>query len=304
MKTFKFNRLPTAKASKSEDGLPILIIEDQANYSVEQTFDCGQCFRFERYLPSKYEYEVHGVAHGKYLRVAKQGNTLIVTNATLEDYQSYLGSYLGLDYDWDAIKDDILTRCPDSKGLADAAEIASGIRILKQEPWETVASFIISQNNNIPRIKKTVETFCRLYGDRISVGDMEFFAFPTPQATLSAGIEGLAPLRAGYRDKYLVSCAQRFADGYTLPSPEGPEECIKELCKLHGVGPKVASCIALFTLNRLDSFPVDVWMKRAIKLYFPEGFDHKTLGSYAGVAQQYLFYYERTVQSGARKERP
>lgn len=294
MTKFKLDTLPVAYPFISSDGIPSLEIKNQNEYSVKQTFDCGQCFRFEKYLPSEYEYEVEGVAHGKYIRIAKSGTSLIITNASLSDYDSYLGEYLGLNYDWSEIRNDILRRCPDSEGLRNAADAAGGIRILKQENWETAASFIISQNNNIPRIKKTIETLCRLYGNEITVADKVYYSFPEPSVVLKAGIAGLAPLKAGYRDEYLISCAEKFANGYTLSDKGTPNECIKELCKLHGVGPKVASCIALFTLNRLDSFPIDVWMKRAMKLYFPEGYDPSNLGSYAGVAQQYLFYYERT----------
>ena len=298
MKSFKLNELPKAIETTSRDSLPRLIIEGQSGYSVKLTFDCGQCFRFERFEGSEFEYEVHGIVSGKYIRVANsKDGSLVITNATMQDYNSFLGEFLGLNYDWDSICGDILARCPSSDGLHRAAEVAKGIRILKQESWETVASFIISQNNNIPRIKKTIETLCRLYGNKIEVCGNEYYTFPSPSAVKNAGIEGLAPLRAGYRDEYLVRCAEEFEKGYTLPNTEDPNECIKEICKLHGVGPKVASCIALFTLNRLDAFPIDVWMKRAMKLYFPESYDPRELGPYAGVAQQYLFYYERTINT-------
>ena len=292
--------------------LSVLKIDGIENFDTAKVFDCGQCFRFDPVANSTHEIEFAGCAHGKYISIAQDGDTLYIYNATLDDYKNIWQRFLGLDRDYGEINRDILSR-GENPALADAVNKASGIRILKQEPWEAVCSFIISQNNNIPRIKKLVAALCRAAGKKIDVSLMEghvaeshkdseghFYSFPSPQAVNSLGIDGLANLKTGFRAKYIFDATEKWLSGITDPEfleASDTKECIEHLCAVKGIGVKVASCALLFGFAKLDAFPIDVWIKKVIAKYFSEDFDPANLGSYAGIAQQYLFYYERYLQS-------
>lgn len=305
--------LLTVNASQFYTGtLPTVVVECVEHFDASKVFDCGQCFRFDPVTYSTHEAEFAGCALGKYISVAQDRDTIYIYNATLDEYESLWKSYLGLDRDYGEINADILS-LSENPALASAVETASGIRILKQEPWEAICSFIISQNNNIPRIKKLVAALCRACGDEIDVSAMEghiadahqsdeghFYSFPSPEKVLSLGISSLAELKTGFRAKYIFDAAEKMVKGEIdlefLQSAD-TEECVKHLCAVKGIGPKVASCALLFGFSKLDAFPVDVWIKKVMAKYFDKDFDPTSLGEYAGIAQQYLFYYERYVQS-------
>jgi N-glycosylase/DNA lyase len=180
--------------------------------------------------------------------------------------------------------------------MAAAASFGAGIRILRQDPWETLCSFILSQCNNIPRIKRLVETLCALFGDPIP-GARNAFAFPSPQRLAGLRETDFAPLRAGYRAKYILSAANAVASGalnLAELAASTPDAALASLKTLPGVGDKVAACAVLFGLHMLDAFPVDTWMKKAIARHYGAGFDPAIFAPYAGIAQQYMFYYERS----------
>lgn len=294
------------------DGLPTVVIEGVELFDVGKVFDCGQCFRFDPVKNSTHETEFAGCAYGKYISVAQDGDKLYVYNATVEEYENIWSSFLGLDRNYSEINDSILSLSK-NPALADAIDMSSGIRILKQDEWEAICSFIISQNNNIPRIKKLVAALCLSCGDRIDVTGMEnhiadahreqeghFYSFPSPHRVLSLGISGLAELKTGFRAKYIFDAAQKMANGeidLEYLANSDTDECVKHLCSVKGIGIKVASCALLFGFAKLDAFPIDVWIKKVIAKYFDEDFDPASLGEYAGIAQQYLFYYERYLQS-------
>ena len=276
-----------------DGALPVTEVRGADLPDPDKTFDCGQCFRFERSDKSRHESEWEGVAFGRQVSFAKDGDRLYVYNSTEEEFEGIWRRYLDLDTDYIAIDKDILSRS-ESDALKNAVSFGHGIRILRQEPWETVCSFIISQNNNIPRIKKIVRALCERAGDRIDGSDE--FSFPPPTSVSRLGVDGLFELKTGFRAKYIYDAASRVACGeisldgiMDMPSALGADE----LCKIKGVGPKVAACALLFGFGKYDAFPVDVWIKKAIEKYFPGEFDPSRLGPYAGVAQQYLFYYER-----------
>ena len=160
--------------------------------------------------------------------------------------------------------------------------------------WETLCSFIISQNNNIKRIKGIIERLCRLFGQPI--GDSGFFSFPTPETLAAATAEHLAPLRCGFRARYLIDAAQKVCYGQVRLDaiPSMPmEEARRELMQICGVGPKVADCVLLFGFHRLECCPMDVWMKRVFAVLYPNGLPD-CARDFAGIAQQYLFHYART----------
>lgn len=287
-----------------KDGaLPVTEVSGVRGLDLAKTFDCGQSFRFEQVVGSRHECEWGGIAHGRAVSFASEGDRLYVYNSTEEEFEGIWRGYLGLDVDYEKIASDILSRS-ESEALARAVEYGKGIRILRQEKWETLCSFIISQNNNIPRIKKLIDALSRSMGERIDTSDMqahgagdEGYAFPTPNAVTSGGEGLLAELKTGFRAKYIYDAARRVESGVLDLNAVEREESLSAasemLCSVKGVGPKVAACTLLFGFGRLSSFPVDVWIKRAIEKYFPGDFNAERLGPYAGVAQQYLFYYER-----------
>ena len=183
------------------DGVRAVKLDGVELFDVEKTFDCGQCFRFEPVLGTAHEKEFAGCAHGRYISVAQDGDTVYIYNSTLDEYESIWKSYLGFDRDYQDINQSILS-LSQNPALKSAVNISSGIRILHQEGWEAICSFIISQNNNIPRIKKLVEALCRRCGDKIDVSmmqahvadahktpDMAVYSFPSPDRILPLGIE-------------------------------------------------------------------------------------------------------------------
>ena len=292
--------------------VPVIKINNVQLFDVNKVFDCGQCFRFDKVESSLHEVEYAGVAHGKYISFAQDGDMLTIYNSSAEEYEGIWKHYLGLDRDYGAINSSLLS-LSSNPALADAIDRSSGIRILKQDPWEAICSFIISQNNNIPRIKKLVSALSLRCGEKVSVDGMEdhiaeahkgsegnFYSFPSPEKVASLGIDGLAELKTGFRAKYIYDAAEKMLSGeidLKLLNTSDTRTCIEHLCRVKGIGIKVASCALLFGFEKLDAFPVDVWIKKVIAKYFSEDFDHRLLGEYAGIAQQYLFYYERYLQS-------
>ncbi len=292
----------------TKDGVNCVKICGVSSFDVRKIFDCGQCFRFEPVENTCHDSEFSGVAHGRFISVGQDGDDIYIYNSTDEEYESIWRHYLALDEDYARIDDSILS-ISDNEKLRSAVEYGNGIRILRQEPWEAICSFIVSQNNNIPRIKKIIEAMAKRCGEPVEIPcgmekklspNASPFAFPTPESLLALGVDGIFELRTGFRAKYIYDAAEKLCDGAIdlefLLSSKNTAECIEHLCGIKGVGPKVASCALLFGFSRYDAFPVDVWIKKVIEKYFgvsPEKFSPETLGEYAGIAQQYLFYYER-----------
>ena len=295
------------------DGVDIVKLSHVRDFDVAKVFDCGQCFRFNPVAGSEHEVEFSGVAMGRFISVAQDGDTLTIYNSTIEEFESIWRHYLALDEDYGAITEDIASRS-DNPAIKRAIEYGNGIRILNQEPWETVCSFIVSQNNNIPRIRKIIETMAEKCGEEIVIPDAmrgrvaegtSLHAFPTSASLTELGVDGLFELRTGFRAKYIYDAALKDMSGEIdyefLRTAETTAECVEHLCLIKGVGPKVASCALLFGFGRLDAFPIDVWIKKVIAKYFSadgESFSPEYLGKYAGVAQQFLFYYERYLAEG------
>ncbi len=255
--------------------------------SPENTFDCGQAFRWNAMQSGAY----FGVAFGEAAVVSQDGEDIFIT-CREGSFSSVWKEYFDLERDYAKIADGI-----ENPKLRKAVEFGQGIRILRQEPWEALCSFIISQCNNITRIKGIVERLCMLCGEEKSFLGNGYYTFPSPTAVARLSEKELATLRAGYRAEYISTAAKLVASGefdllgvLSLPT----DEAKAELLKLSGVGEKVASCVLLFGMAKLDAFPIDVWMRRAIKEFFGDGkFDYKQLGQYAGVVQQYMFHYMR-----------
>lgn len=267
---------------KTETGVKITCVKD---LDLEQTLDCGQSFRWKKQDDGSFK----GVAYNKSVVMDLQGEDLYIHNATVEDFSKIWKNYLDLDLDYGKIRKEISKIHP---VLNDASKYAPGIRILQQEPYEALCTFIISQNNNIKRIKGIVERLCENFGEKLPDGE---YAFPTAEKLAQLTEEDLAPLRAGFRNKYIIDGAKKVASGEvnleickTLPY----EEARAELMKIKGVGVKVADCTLLFGMHRIEAFPIDVWMRRAMDKLFPN-MKAEDFGKYAGIAQQYIFHYSR-----------
>ena len=280
-----------------------IIIENAENFDLSDIFDCGQCFRFNKInktdKTAKNDFE--GVAFNKYLRVFQKDNK-IYFETNPEDFNNIWRDFFDIDRDYKKIfeelrqKDDILKKASDS---------CPGIRIIKQEPFECLISFIISANNNIPRIKKTIERLCENFGDKIIYGDKIYYAFPSAEKLAGLDLDDLEVIKSGFRAKYILGAAKKVMSGeinldsiYKMKLDESSEY----LQKIKGVGVKIAACVLLFAYNKLESFPIDVWIKKVLDKYYPSDFppfSHfspvEYFGEYAGIAQEYLYYYERRL---------
>lgn len=281
-----------------------IILENVKNFNIEQILECGQCFRFEKLEDMHYKI----IAFGKVLYIKQEGSTVALYPCTMEDYENIWHNYFDMDRDYGGIIDNIST----DDIMKTACEYAEGIRILNQQPYECLLSFIISQNNNIPRIKGIISRMSETYGTNLGEG----YAFPNLQQLNTASEEDLFALRMGFRARYIRDCLDKFVSkevDLDNINRLTTEELLKELLKIKGVGQKVADCAMLFSMDRREVFPTDVWIKRVMEhLYFGgnerdiktiHAFAQNKWGEYAGYAQQYLFYYARTLKIGTDKER-
>ena len=248
----------------------------------------GQCFRMEEGEPGHFAV----IAGERFLEICYQGECFALS-CSEEEFGGFWSRYfdLGTDYRW--IREKV------EKGdeyLSQAAKAGQGIRILRQDPWEMVATFIISQQNNIPRIKKCIGLLCRRYGRRLENFRGEaYYGFPSPEALAGADLEGLRGCNLGYRARYILETAKAVAgEEVSLKALEGQDhhKVKKELMKLCGVGEKVAECVCLFGFHHVDAFPVDTHIAQVLKAHYPEGFPFKRYKGFAGILQQYMFYYE------------
>ncbi len=258
------------------------------DFSPREIFECGQAFRWEADEVGAYT----GIAHGIPAKVWKEGGDVCIMSEE-GAYERVWHEYFDMERDYKKLREEISRE----SALKEACDFGRGIRILRQEPWEALCSFIISQCNNIPRIKGIVEKLCLMCGEKREFLDITYYTFPTAAEVSRLSEKELSMLRSGYRAAYIknaadaVTCGEFDLDAVSaLPTPDAKAE----LLKLSGVGEKVASCVLLFGMGKLDAFPVDVWMKRAITFFFGEGkFDYTRFGDLAGLAQQYMFHYIR-----------
>lgn len=273
------------------------VISGVEHFDLTHTFMCGQCFRWYPDDDNTYT----GIACGKAVSMRLEGDTLIISNTTLEDVNSIWVDYLDLKRDYSEIK----SLYSGDKYVAKAMEFGYGIHILNQDMFECLISFIISTQNQIPRIKKIVAALSEMYGTACTIGDKTLYAFPTLKQLEHICPEDLSGLKAGYRAGYITDAVRKLLTGEVdldrvkaLPYTEAKAE----LMKIRGVGPKVADCVLLFSAGKSEAFPVDVWVQRTMRtLYMDDTATNKQIekkaaeifGKYAGFAQQYLFYYAR-----------
>lgn len=279
----------------SFDGKAVLTEFD--SFDIGQTLECGQCFRFKKMGNNHYRL----IAFGKVLEVRQTENTIEFFPCTVSDFENIWLGYFDLQRDYKTIKEII---SDNDLVLRDAVEFAPGIRILNQDPWETLISFIISQNKQIPQIKQVVQNLCVMYGTEIeSTGE---YAFPTVEQMKKADITGIMACKAGFRAKYIIDAVEKVSAGAVEMSRGSnleTAELKQQLLSIKGVGTKVSDCVLLFGFSRYEYFPTDVWIKRIMEHFYFDGNEtsvgdihslaERKFGEYAGFAQQYLFHYAR-----------
>jgi N-glycosylase/DNA lyase len=281
-----------------------IIIKNILDFNPTHIFECGQCFRW--YVEEDESYTT--IAYGKVLNVKRIDNDIILSNTNMKEFNDIWYNYFDLDKDyWDIKKE--LSKDPI---LKEAIKFGQGMRLLNQEPYETLISFIISANNQIPRIKKAVELISTDLGEYAGTWNgKDYFSFPSPEKLAELDVEYIKEkYRVGFRADRIKETSRRIKDKefdlqclYDLSRDEGKNL----LTTLPGVGPKVSDCILLFAFDKEEAFPVDVWVKRVMEyFYLKENTSNKQIevsgarifGRLAGYAQQYLFYYARELGIG------
>ena len=286
-----------------------IIVENVEDFELSQTLECGQCFRYDKIGDNDYII----VAMNKMLHIKQESKTLILYETTEEEYRNIWEDYFDLKTDYGVIKKILLEK--DDK-IKDAIESQGGIRILNQDFDEVLMSFIISQNQQIPRIRKIISEICERYGDEAGTyNGKTYYTFPDRKRLALISEEEYRECKTGFRASYLYGAAQLLADG-SINGEElrgfSREEAEQKLTSIRGVGKKVADCTLLFGLGFKAAFPIDVWVKRIMEeLYFGkevkkeviQEYAGKSFGEWGGYAQQYLFAYVRGNKSKNKKNK-
>lgn len=282
-----------------------VILEEVNDFDLGQTLECGQCFHFHKLADNEYVLS----AAGRLLHVQQRGDSVTFFETSRSEYEDIWKRYFDLERDYGAIKTFLLEK--DGK-LSEAVNRMQGVRILNQDFFETLISFIISQNKQIPHIKQIVSMLSKQFGRYLGeAGGIPMYSFPDSRTLLCATEEELRALKTGFRAPYICDAVRRVCSGEISEEKLknlSLEECRAQLMQIKGVGTKVANCVMLFGLGRREAFPVDVWIKRIMEaLYFGgqpvanakiEQFAAEQFGTYGGYAQQYLFYFGKTAKIG------
>lgn len=294
-----------------------IVIKNTKDFNIKQIFESGQCFRWKKEKENCYI----GVAFGKVIEVCQEGNTISIYNTSEEDFKNIWFKYFDLERDYSAIKNQL---SKDSL-LKTAVEYGYGIRLLNQDPFEIVISFIISARNSIPVISKTIDNISEKYGKKLEYKGKVYYAFPTTEELSKATLEEIQSIGGSFRSKYIVDTTNKIyrcnlAKAGKLDEPKeivnellekydlekiknmSDDECHKALQEFMGIGAKVSDCIMLFSMEKYSAFPVDIWVKRAMMHFYGAAdaslnkiriFGRERFGEISGFAQQYLFYYAR-----------
>lgn len=295
-----------------------VIIEGVRNFNIKQILECGQCFRWDKISDTDYII----IAFERVIEVIQNEDTVTIYNSNEEDFNNIWLSYFDLERNYDEIKEELAK----DEILRKSVEFGYGIRILNQDPFELLISFIISARNSIPSIKKTVKKICEAFGEKIEYKGNTYYTFPKPEDIKGATLEDIQSTGASFRSKYIVDTISKVNEALEVKEDyiknkdkyeERPEildfdleyitslnddECHIALQKFMGVGAKVADCIMLFSMAKHSAFPVDVWVKRAMIYFYVAPdlslnkmrvFARDKFGRFSGMAQQYLFYYAR-----------
>ena len=283
-------------------------LKNICDFDLAQTLECGQCFHFVKLDENDYVL----TAKGRLLHVSQQADTVTFYDTEEDEYVNVWKNYFDMGRDYSAVKKKLLEN--DNK-LKDAIESMWGVRILNQDFFETLISFIISQNKQIPHIKKIVADISAKFGTyKGTYGGADMYTFPTLEQLTNASEEDFKELKTGFRAPYIMDAIRRNMAGQfnekELKNMDY-DSCIKELMTIKGVGEKVANCVSLFGLGKKEAFPVDVWIKRIMETMYFDGedtpkdkiaaFAKEQFGDLGGFAQQYLFYYGKTIKMGVKK---
>ena len=274
-----------------------IVIEDIKDFNLNHIFDCGQCFRWNKEEDGTYT----GVVKNKVINIEQNGSTVVFSNVSMDDYH-IIKEYFDLNTDYTEIKRSVNT----DEIMAESIKFGEGIRILNQDEWETMISFMISANNRIPMIKKVIENLSTSFGDFIcNYKGRDYYSFPTAEQLSSADIEKIQECKAGFRSPRIKEAASRFLKEkdiiYNIKNTNY-DEGLAYLKTYTGIGDKVANCILLFSMRQFDTFPVDVWVRRVMQTLYVDKdtkdadirkFAENKFGKLSGYAQQYLFYYAR-----------
>jgi len=282
----------------------VYILKSEKSFEPKHIFECGQCFRWDRQKDGSYT----GVFGNNVLNVKKEGKNIVFKGICEGNIKDICTNYFDLNRNYESIKNELSNV---DEYLENSIKYGEGIRILNQDLWETIISFIISANNNIPRIKGIINRMSEAYGNKIEWSGATYYTFPTVKSLAKVGIQDLRNLGLGFRDKYIYETTQSIytnqIDLQKLHEELNTQKIKQELLSLSGIGPKVADCILLFsTLKRFDVFPIDVWVRRVMnELYLKkqdetkinkkeiENLAKEKFGALGGIAQQYLFYWKR-----------
>ena len=259
-----------------------------SNFDIAQICRSGQCFRMEQISPFAYSV----IAGDRCVEVCQQGQE-VYFGCGEQEFDELWEAYFDLDCDYSYFIGQIN---PNDQYLTRAAKVGEGIRILRQDLWEMIVTFLISQQNNITRIRRCVHNICQAYGEeRINRHGRLYYAFPRPEALAYLDEDALMSCNLGYRSKYVVRAARNIASGeldLEAVRAMGYKEAREELLKLYGVGEKVSECICLFALHHLQAFPIDTHINKILQEHYKRGFPNRRYKGFQGVMQQYIFYYD------------
>ncbi len=282
-------------------------LKNVKDFDLAQTLECGQCFHFVKMDEEDYVL----TAKGHVLHVSQEADTVTFYDTEEDEYVNVWKDYFDMDRDYSAIKKTLLEK--DDK-LKDAIESMWGVRILNQDFFETLISFIISQNKQIPHIKKIVADISAKFGTyKGTYGGADMYTFPSLEQLANASEEDFKELKTGFRAPYIMDAIRRNMAGQFDKNElkrMDYDSCIRELMTIKGVGEKVANCVSLFGLEKKEAFPVDVWIKRIMETMYFDGVDtpkdkiaayaKEHFGELGGFAQQYLFYYGKSIKMGVK----
>lgn len=282
-----------------------VIVKKLNSFDIAQILECGQCFRFHKV--SDLHYTI--IANNKILYIKQENDVISLYPCTIQDFESIWIKYFDLNRNYDDIKEEI---SKDDVILKEAIDFAPGIRLLNQEPYECLISFIISQNNRIPQIKNVIENMSNKFGEKINDPyGSNFNSFPTCDILNLADISDITLCKTGFRAKYIKDACKKISSNEIFLDELldlNEEDCKKRLITIYGVGEKVADCVMLFSLEKYSGFPTDVWVKRVMEELYFEGtktpikqihaFANNRWGKYSGFAQQYLFNYAKEKKIG------
>ena len=275
-----------------------IIVHDVKDFNLTHIFDCGQCFRWNKEEDGSYT----GVVKNKVINVSQEGSTVEFNNINIDDFENIIINYFDFDTDYTEIKKTVNT----DDIMAEAIKFGDGIRILNQDEWETMISFMISANNRIPMIKKVIENLSAAFGDYIgNYRGKDYYSFPTAESLSAAPVEKILECKTGFRGPRIKEAASRVLNEreqiYNIKNMSY-DDGLAYLKTYVGIGDKVANCILLFSMRHFNTFPVDVWVRRVMQtLYVSKDtkdmdirkFAENKFGEFSGFAQQYLFYYAR-----------